>query len=248
MSCAKKRVEIDLGKINLPEVLKRVEESQQSVKSVKGLASVTIRAPDKRISFNQVTIAEEPDLLHIEALAPFGKVVGAVISDGEKIYVTFPKEKRVFDKAQEFDLSSLYTGLPVRLTVDKLVNLLLGHLAEPLEYDPSQVYLSSKSNYITLTLFKDGKEEGVLWINPLNYRVERANLILSDGVSASYRFDDFKDAGSGVFFPKKIELKVDKFSISLKYDDDVEVNSKIDRNSFKPERHLADLKNHSKSL
>lgn len=248
MSCAKKKVEIDLGKVNLLEVLKEVEKSQQSVKSVKGLASVTIQAPDKRISFNQVTIAEEPNLLHLEALAPFGKVVGAVISDGEKIYVTFPKEKRVFDNAQEFDFSSLYTGLPVKLTVDKLVNLLLGHLAEPLGYDLSRVYLSSKSNYLILTFFKNGKEESVLWVNPLNYRIERANLTLSDGVSAAYRFDDFKDAGSGVFFPKKIELKVDKFFISLKYDDEVEVNGKMDRNSFKPERPLADLKKHSKSL
>lgn len=238
LSCAKKKVEIDLGKIDLLEVLQRVKESQQSVKSVKGLASITIRTPDKRISFNQVTIAEEPNLLHLEALAPFGKVAGTIISDGEKIYVTLPKERRVFDKAEEFDFSSLYTGLPVKITVDKLVNLLLGCLAEPPEYDLSQVYLSAKSNYLILTIIKNGKEESVLWANPLNYRIERASLNLGGGVSAAYRFDDFKDAGAGVFFPKKIELKVDKFFISLKYDDEVEVNGKIDRNSFKPERPL----------
>jgi outer membrane lipoprotein-sorting protein len=241
LSCAKKNVEVDLGKINLLEVLKKVQEAQQSVRSIKGLASVTIKAPDKRISFNQVTIAEEPNLLHLEALALFGKVAGTIISDGEKIYVTFPKERRIFDKAQEFDFSTLYTGLPVKITTDELVNLLLGRLAGPPDYDLSQVNLSVKSNYLILTFIKNGKEEGILWANPLNYRIERANLNLGERVSASYRFNDFKDAGSGVFFPKKIELKVDHFSISLKYDDEVEVNGKIDRNSFLPEQPLAEF-------
>ena len=239
LSCAKKNVEIDLGKINLPDVLKRVKESQQGIKSVKGLASVTIKAPDKKISFNQVTIAEEPNLLHLEALAPFGRVVGTVVSDGEKIYVTFPKERRVFDKAQEFDFSSLYTELPVKITVDKLVNLLLGRLAEPPEYNLSQVYLSAKPNYLILTFIKDGKEESTLWVNPLNYRIERAIINLNSGVSATYRFDDFEDAGAGISFPKKIELKVNKFFISLRYNNEVEVNGKVDRDSFKPERPLA---------
>lgn len=239
MSCTKKMVEIDLDRVNLLEVLKKVKESQQSIRSVKGLASVTIKAPDKRVSFNQVTIAEEPNLLHIEALVPFGRAVGTIISDGEKIYVTFPKERRVFDRTQEFDFSSLYSGLPVKLTVDKLVNLLLGRLAEPPEYESSQVYLSTRSDYLILTLFKNGKEEGVLWVDHINYRIERANINLGGGVSVVYRFDDFKDVGPGVSFPKRIELKVDKFSISLKYDEDVEVNGNIDRNSFKPEQPLA---------
>lgn len=241
LSCAKKNIEIDLSKINLVEILKKVKESQQAVNSVKGLASVIIKGPDNRISFNQVTIAKEPNLLHLEAIALFGKVVGRIISDGEKIYVTFPKERKVFDKAHEFDFSTLYTGLPIKITADKLVNLFLGRLVEPPEYDLSQVYLSTKSNYLILTFVKNGREESVLWANPLNYRIERARLYLGGGVSASYRFDDFKDAGPGVFFPKKIELKVNKFSISLKYDDEVEVNGKIDRNSFMPEQPLAEF-------
>jgi outer membrane lipoprotein-sorting protein len=239
LSCAKKNVEINLGKIDPLEVLKKVKESQQSIRSVKGLASVTIKTPDNKISFNQVTIAEEPNLLHLEALAPFGRVAGTIISDGEKIYVTSPNERRIFNRAQEFDFSSLYNGPPMRITVDKLVNLLLGRLDGLPEYESSQIYLSTRSDYLILTLFKNGKEKGTLWINSVNYRIESANLNLGGGISATYRFDDFKDISIGVSFPKKIELEVDNFSLYLKYDDEVEVNSNINRNSFKPEQPFA---------
>ena len=239
MSCAKKNVQIDLSRINPLEVLKKAKEGEESIRSVKGLASVSIKAPDRKVSYNQVTVAEEPNLLHLEAVAPFGRVVGMVFSDGAKIYVISPEEQRTFSSLHEFDFSFLYPGLPVKITVDDLVNLLLGHLPQEPEYEGSEVHLSAKSNYIVLTLLKNGKEESVLWINPLNYRIEEANINLSEGIMATCKFGDFKDLGAGVFFPKRIEFKVGGFSILVKYDEGVEVNGEIDRDLFKPKRPLA---------
>jgi outer membrane lipoprotein-sorting protein len=239
LSCAKKNVQIDLSRINPLEVLKKAKEGEESIRSVKGLASVSIKTPDRKVSYNQVTVAEEPNLLHLEATAPFGRVVGMVFSDGAKIYVISPEEHRTFDSLQEFDFSYLYPGLPVKITVNDLVNLLLGRLPQEPEYEDADVRLNVESNYIVLTLLKDGKEEGVLWVNPLNYRIEKANINLSGGVLATCKFDDFKDLGTGIFFPKRIELKADGFSISVKYDEGVEVNGEIDRDLFKPKRPLA---------
>ncbi len=238
LSCAKKNVEIDLSRTNSLEVLKKVKEVQESVNSVKGLAFVSIKSPDKKVSFNQVTIAKEPNLLHLEALAFFGIGAGMIFSDGEKIYVILPRERGVFNSQQEFDFSSFYP-IPIKITVNNLVNLLLGRLPEKPDYEGSDVRLGLESNYIVLTFIKSGKEEGVLWINPLNYRIERASINLNGGVLATCKFGDFKNVGAGVSFPKKIELKVDKFSISVNYNEDVEVNGDIDRNLFKPKQPLA---------
>jgi hypothetical protein len=116
------------------------------------------------------------------------------------------------------------------------VNLLLGRLPQESEYGDSQVQLGQESNYLILTFFKNNKEERVLWINPLTYRVEKARINLEGGVLAVCKFEDFDDLGTGVFFPKRIELKVNEFSISIRYYDEVEVNSDIDRELFKPER------------
>ncbi|MGH7791380.1 MAG: hypothetical protein ACREOB_03605, partial [Thermodesulfobacteriota bacterium] len=68
-SCAKRVVEIDLSGINPPELLEKVRKAEERVESVKGLASVNIKSPERRVSFSQVTIAKEPNLLRLEALA-----------------------------------------------------------------------------------------------------------------------------------------------------------------------------------
>ncbi|HXG30018.1 MAG TPA: DUF4292 domain-containing protein [Thermodesulfobacteriota bacterium] len=234
LSCAKKTVEVDLRGVSLAEVLNRVRRSENGVESVRGLASVSVRSPDRRVSFNQVTIAEEPNLLRLEALAPFGRTAGMIISDGQKIYVFSSREEEVFDSAEEFDFSLFYPELPIRVRVDNLVNLLLGRLPEKPDYEGSRIELGKGSSHILLTLFDENGERSVLWINPINYRIEKAKINLDGGITATCRFGDFKDFGVGVYLPKRIEMEVDGFSISINYNDRVEVNRDVDRNLFKP--------------
>lgn len=234
-SCAKRAVEIDLSRINLPEVLEKVRKAEESVESVKGLASVSIKSPERRVSFNQVTIAKEPNLLRLEALAPFGRTAAMVISDGVKIYVITPKEQEVFDSLHEFDFSFFYPELPVRITVSSLVNLLLGRLPEGRNHDDSQVQISKDSYHVILTFSDEGGRQDTLWVNPLTYRVEKAKIDLDGGVPAEYRFKNFKYIEAGISFPTRIELKVNEFSISINYNDQVAVNSEIDQNLFRPD-------------
>jgi len=234
LSCAKKTVEIDLSRINLPEVLNRVRQSEKGVGSVRGLASVSVRSPDRRVSFNQVTIAKEPNLLRLEALAPFGRTAGMVISDGQRIYVISPREEEVFDSVEEFDFSFFYPELPIKIKVDNLVNLLLGRLPEEPDYEGSRVQLSKESSSILLTFFDESRGKSILWINPINYRIEKAKISLNGGVMVTCKFGDFKEFGVGVYLPKRIELEVDEFSIFINYNDQVEVNRDIDRSLFKP--------------
>jgi outer membrane lipoprotein-sorting protein len=248
-SCATKTVNINLNQINLGEVLARVKETNQGAKSIKGLASISIKTPDKSVSFKQVTIAEESNLLRLEAIAPFGRTAGMLISDGEKTYVILPEERRVFDNAEEFNLSYLYPDLPGKLSINDLVNLLLGRLPEVAINEDSDVQLSTDSNYLVLTFHNNTKEERVLWVNPVNYRIEKAKINLDGGVKATCEFKDFIELSSGEgSFPKKIELKLDRFSISVKYDEEVEVNGKLDKNLFKPMQPFAVIENKSKNL
>jgi outer membrane lipoprotein-sorting protein len=237
--CARKTVEIDLSRINLQEVLTRVKETNEGARSIKGLAYVTIKTPDRSVSFKQVTIAEESNLLHLEAIAPFGKTAGMVISDGEKTYVILPEEKRVFNNREEFDLSYLHPDLPLKLTINNLVNLLLGRLPEGPINEDGEVQPSTNSNYLVLTFLNNGKVERVLWVNPVNYRIEKAEINLHGGVKATCEFEDFMELGSGASFPKKIKLKLDRIWISVNYDEEVEINGVLDKNLFKPAKPIA---------
>jgi len=238
-SCAKRVVEIDLSGINPPELLEKVRKAEERVESVKGLASVNIKSPERRVSFSQVTIAKEPNLLRLEALAPFGRTAAIIISDGVRVHVITPKEREVFDSLHEFDFSFLYPDLPVRITVGSLVNLLLGRLPQGRTQDDSGVEISKDSYHVILTFADEEGRQNTLWVNPLTHRVERAKIELDGGVLAECRFKNFKYIEAGTSFPTRIELKVNEFSISIHYNDQVEVNGEIDGHLFRPDPSLA---------
>jgi len=232
LSCANRTVEIDLSTINLPIVLEKARKAEESVKSVKGLALVRIKSPERNLAFNQVTIAKEPNFLRLEALAPFGRTAAMIISDGATVYVITPDEQEAFDALREFDFSFFYPELPVRITVTGLVNLLLGRLPEMPEYDASQVQISKGSSNIILVFLDENGRQNSLWVNPFTYRVEKAKIALDDGTVATCRFKNFKEVANGVSFPTRVELKVKEFSISINYRDEVEVNRNIEENLF----------------
>lgn len=232
LSCAQKTVDIDLTAINVPSFLARVRQADNGVRSVKGLAYVSIKAPGRSASFSQVTIAEEPDLLRLEALAPFGRTAVMIISDGEKVHIISEREHQVFDSPEEFDLSLFYPELPVKITVKNLVDLLLGRLPEDPEYDESQAELSKESSYVRVAFSDENGGEDVYWVNPVSYRVEKAKVNLDGGVPAAYSYGDFKDFGAGASLPTTIRLKLEGFSISIRYDSGVQVNTDIDKGLF----------------
>ena len=230
-ACAGKTVEVDVATIDKSSFLTRIRQADKGVRSIKGLAYVSIKAPENSASFSQVTIAEEPNLLRLEALAPFGRTAVIVISDGERVHVISQGEHQVFDSLEEFDLSLFYPDLPVRITVDKLVDLLLGRFPGRHDYDDSSVRLSKESSYVRVAFTNDKGGEDVFWVNPVNYRIEKAKVNL-DGETAAYSYSDFKDFGAGASLPTSMKLKLDSFSISIRYHSGVEVNTDIDRDLF----------------
>lgn len=181
LSCARKTVEVDIGRIDIEDVISRVMGAKDSVNSVRGLASVKIESPNSNVSYKQVTIAEQPNLLYLEARAPFGRTVGVIISNGRKVYVISADERSEFDNSDEFDFSYFYPDLPVRITLKNLVNLLLGRLPEDPDFANSRVLVGADDGRIVLSLFKDNKKESVLWIDPANYRISKAMITMKNG-------------------------------------------------------------------
>jgi len=242
LSCAKKTLEVNIENIHIGDFIAKVRSVEQSVISIKGLASVRIESPYNNVSYKQVTIVEEPNLLRLEAIAPFGRTVGMIISNGQKVYVISADERIEFYNLEEFNFSYFYPDLPVKITLNNLVNLFLGRLPEGPDFMNSRVLLGVDDGRVVLSFFKGNKKEGVLWINPLNYRITKAIISLENGSTAKCEFEDFLDVGNGIEIPQKIELTVDEYSISLKYDSDLDVNTDIDRNFFKPQPSFAGLK------
>lgn len=234
-SCAPRVAEIDVTGADAENIIKKIELFESGVRSVKGLARVRIKTAADKVSYTQVTIAEEPNLIRLEALNPFGSTVGFISSDGRHIYIISSGEKGVYDAAEEFDLSYVYPGLDIRITAESLVNLVMGRLPLRIYEAAEKPEIAADAGLIKLT-WRDAKsgEENMLWVNHENYRVEKADFTLGNGERARLLYEYFGGLVDGHYFPRKIDFATGGLSINIVYEPDLELNGGVDRALFTP--------------
>jgi len=231
-SCARKAAEVDLTRADPGEIIEKVELFEGGVRSVKGLARVRIETAADKVSYTQVTIAERPNLLRLEALNPFGSTVGFISSDGKQIYIISSAERGVYDAGEEFDLSYVYPGLDIRITAESLVSLVTGRLPYRIYESQTEPVIEADAGLIKLT-WRGG--ENAMWVNSGNYRVEKAEFALSNGERASLSYEYFDGLVDGHYFPRTIDFDTGRLSITIVYQPDVEINGGVDRSLFTPQ-------------
>ena len=234
-SCAQKQIDTGFPEASPEELLKKAELLQNSVRSVKGLASVSIKTPQDKISYTQITLAGEPDLLRLEALNPFGSTVGFISSDGRNIYIVSQQDRGVYDIGKVFNLSYVYPGLGLEITIERLVDLVTGRVPKDLFTGDRDVELSSASGHRVLS-FKNGSGviDDRLWINPLNNRIERAQIVLDSGEEANISYEYFDGLINGHYFPRVIDFKTGELAIKITYEPGVVLNQTLDPSLLKP--------------
>ena len=234
-ACAPRVSEVDMTGADPGAIVEKVALLESGVRSVKGLARVKIATPADKVSYTQVTVAERPDLIRLEALNPFGSTVGFISSDGTHIYIISSGERGVYDAGEEFDLSYVYPGLDIRITAESLVNLVSGRLPYTI-YDSSvKPSVSAESGMIRLA-WSRGSAAGddILWVNKDNYRVEKAEFALPNGERARLAYQYFDGLVDGHYFPQKIDFDTGSLSIAIVYQQGVELNGGVDRSLFTP--------------
>lgn len=234
-SCAVKHESINIKENNAETILEKIQLYEGAIRSLKSLAKVKIKTPDSKISYTQVTIAQRPDLLRLEALNPFGKTVGFISSDGSNIYIISPSERGVYDLGEKFDLAYVYPGLELQISAENLVNLILGRLPVNV-YDMGAVpELSVDGERIKLVFHSETSiEQNTLWVNGMNFKVEKAEFTLDNGARAKINYEYFDSLIDGYYFPRIIEFSSEGFSISIIYEPDVELNKDVNKTLFKP--------------
>lgn len=244
VSCAPQKQVSEIQDQNTSQILEKISLYEGAIKSLKGLAKVKIRTPDNKISYTQVTIAERPDLLRLEALNPFGKTVGFISSDGDTIYIISPDERATYDSRTEFNLAYLYPGLNLRITSANLVNLILARLPEKTFNLKSNPELSTDGSLIKLSFASDHSNSlNYLWLNSQNTRIEKAEFSLPQGQRAKINYEYFDSLIDGLYFPRTIDFTTGDLSITIVYEQDIELNRDVNKNLFRPSVETAEFVN-----
>lgn len=234
LSCATKNVDINVEKIDIRDILDSIKSAHDDITTLKGFARVKALNRSDSVNFNQATVLQSPNMFRLEALAIFGQTVAVVISDGEKVYFRTPKEKLTFEEAESFNLSYLYPEVPSDLTTPELINVMLGKVPFGLWNEDLTLDIDDGSEKRLLVVYKNlNSTKTVLKIDPLYKRVENAVVELSSGDTLTIYYGEYIEVG-GYFFPKKIKLLYSSNELSIRYDDNVSLNSDIENSLFFP--------------
>lgn len=234
-SCAGRTIGTGEYGLIASEIIEKVELYQSSIKSVKGLARVNIKTADSKVSYTQVTIASVPDLLRLEALNPFGNTVGFISSDGHNIYIISDTERGVYEAGETFYLSYVYPGLDLAVTAESLTNLILGKLPYKVFNAGADVSVQTDGGNTLLVInSENGRAADKIWLNAQNSLVEKAELTLQYKETVTIEYKYFEGLKDGYYFPKIVDFESGDLAITITYEDDVELNTGVDKNLFKP--------------
>ncbi len=243
-SCAPKAPTEGLGEMTAGEAASKAALLNSSVKSVKGLARVSISAPGEKISYTQVTVASEPDRIRLEALNPFGSTVGFISSDGGKIYIISSSARETYDGGEEFNLADIYPGLDLTVTAESLTNLVLGRLPYNVFSSGRTPGMSTDGRLLKLTYpGSPGGGEDAVWLDPSTFKARKAEFSLEGGRKATVSYEYFDGLIAGHYFARRIEFESKGLSITLVYEDDVEVNVPVDSSLFRPAASAGTIEN-----
>ncbi len=181
-----------------------------------------------KVSFKQVTIVQAPDKLRLEALAPLGSTELAVISNGQKVLLKFPKDDVLYNQIEAFNFSVFYPNIPVPINIYHLSNFALGRLPVGLYGDEYEIEVNEQDNELILS---STSSDNMLWVDFKSLRITKASFLLENDEKVVVYYDDFIPLEQA-YFPKEIELNMDDYSIYIKYDPDVEINENIRQSLF----------------
>ena len=232
-SCATLQQDVVVRDISINDIAKSLEDRQQAVNSLKAMASVRIETPAETNSFSQATVVKAPDIFRLEILAAFGKTIGVLISDGDRVYLRTSRDQLVFEDSERFNLSYFYPGIPREITGSVLTDILLGKVPFGLWDSTYSVEIDDDTRLIKLSFTNSLNTKTGLLIDPVAKRVEKAVINLYNDRVVDIDYEDF---GSGKLesFPKVIRISTDSYVLKLSYVSSLKLNPQIDSDLFKP--------------
>jgi outer membrane lipoprotein-sorting protein len=220
----------DFSKVPTPSgaaLLREVDQLESYVTQVKGSARVSVQAKEGSGETGAFVAARAPREVHLELLDFFGSPSQVLVSDGH-VFGLYQKDKGTFftGTASAATISRL---LPVHLSAEELVAILLGHTPR-LPGAPDSVEPDPDADAYRVTLVA-GDRRQTLWIHPVSKRVQRSVLEGPGGYTLV--FDQVRTA-DGMPFARKVTFQDSSATVVLRWGgEDVELDGPLDPALFR---------------
>jgi hypothetical protein len=220
---------VDVRSVPPPDataLLAEVDATDARVAALQSQARAHVDARGKKGNVQMFVAAAAPASVHVEVLDFFGKPTGILISDGRR-FVMLASDTGTWQRGAA-TAENVSRVLPISLTPDQLVSMLLGRA--PRLPDPAPTLaVDPERNLFRVTLHAGGQRQE-LWVDPGRKRVVRSSVEGPGGYTLT--FDGFEDV-HGAPFPRAISF-AGAGSVALQYTD-LRLGEQPDPALFTPE-------------
>jgi hypothetical protein len=221
---------VDVTKLPTPDasaLLKEVDELQSYTVQVKGSARVAVKTPQASGETGAFIAAREPGQVHLELLNFFGSPTQVLVADGAS-FGLYQRDTSTYYHGTT-SIESLARVLPVRLTPDELVDILLGRTPR-LPVPPTSVVPDADAQAYRVVLVQ-GERRQTLWIHPVSKRVLRSVL---EGPGGYQLVFENRQTTSGLPFARKVTYSDATNSVVLRWSpEDLELEGTLEPALFR---------------
>jgi len=197
--------------------LAKLKQMNTGEDTLKGVSTLTVTAADGRYIVKMALLAKRPSSLRIEEM-PFWGLPDLFLSANEdQLKVFFPKEGKFYvGKPTRENISKF---LPWGIEVDEFLALLFG-MPPPCIAAAERLEGRTEEDLYRIDTFNSGGKLGSLWIDPLDHRLVRTELLTEKGdVLCEVSLASYGPAGDFII-PKELILdffKPEKTNILIRH-------------------------------
>lgn len=203
--------------LSLKEVLKRVQERNDKIKTIQGKGTITVESSEKSNSGSFSVDLKKPDSLRMELHGPFGIRVGTLMLSREQfLFYNWMENTAVVGKPDGKTLNSLFR---LKMQFDQILNAFTGEIQKEDDRDTLDGFTVENNLYIIRYHFGKVKKEyridGDAFI-VTDYRItdENGETVITAHAS---EIEDFEDIPSPKFL--RIIFQKERRSVTVAYDD-----------------------------
>jgi hypothetical protein len=199
------------------------QQNSRFIKSLKSKAMITLESPNFANNFTVDVIFTAPDTLFMQAEGPLGIDLGKFFIGNDR-FIIYNQFNNQF-LAGSLDEEYYNTFLETNLTLRQLKEAFIGNTILP-----ESIKLIDKNQGIFIALIDSDKWQ--YKIDPTNCLLKKWEIFQNGQLSLKQEFDNYVSI-AGLVLPRKIRITLpQKQEMIAIYHKNIEINQKIDKNSY----------------
>lgn len=202
----------------------------EGLHSLKAIAKIKYSSPRQKFTVSQAVLARKPSFLRLEALGPFGQTVHLLVTDGQRLTLYWPQEKKAYIGRASYE--NIARFLPLGLNKDELVSLFFAEASARWQKPNSVSWVERDGLYLLTFLSPFGAIKELWWVDPRGPVLAKRE-VYDPGLGLVFQalMSDFQSFGE-VLFPRRIELSFPgQIKIELTYQE-IRLNADINESLF----------------